>query len=114
MSQARDPHLTQTQLTPDVSNITRADELASDLVERWQRGERVPAEAYLQRYTNLDEDSAFELVLTEVVLRQEFGEPASVDEFIWRFPQFGDRLRRHFAMHASLGARTVDDGATEV
>src|SRR5262245_48462732 len=113
MSQPRDPSLAPTQfgISPDAA---RADKLANDLVERWQRGERVPAEAFLQRHPNLDKDAAFELILTEVVLRQEFGDPASIDEFVWRFPQFADRLHRHFALHVGLATRMESDGSTHV
>jgi predicted ATPase len=80
------------------------ERLCTEMVERWRRGERVPAEAFLQRHRNLDSEIAFELVLTEIVLRQEYGEPAPREEYAWRFPQFADRLERHFVLHASLAA----------
>jgi eukaryotic-like serine/threonine-protein kinase len=79
------------------------DRLCGDMVARWRRGERVPVEAYLQRQPQpAGDELAFELVLTEVVLRQEYGEPAPLEEFVWRFPYFTDRLCRHFALHATL------------
>lgn len=113
MSESRDPQLTKILPDRGVATTTdRVDELANDFVQRWQRGERVPAEAYLQRYAHLAENDAFELVLTEVVLRQEYGEPATLDEFTWRFPQFADRLQRHFALHASLVTHVEGTGST--
>src|SRR5262245_43719980 len=115
MSQPRDPSMAPTQFVPGVpTDSAPADWLANDLVERWQRGERVPAEAYLQRHPNLDENAAFELILTEVVLRQELGDPASLDEFVWRFPQFSDRLRRHFVLHVSLATKMAGDSSTQL
>jgi predicted ATPase len=84
------------------------DRLCDDLVERWQRGERVPVEAYLRQHPELDdEDDIFELVLTEVVLRQSSGEPAPLEEYQWRFPDFSERLRRHFALQAELDSSTM-------
>jgi serine/threonine protein kinase len=70
--------------------------LCADQVERWHRGERVPAEAYLQLHPALAGDTAegFALVYTEFALREQGGEPPTEAEFAWRFPQFADRLRR--------------------
>lgn len=105
----------QTKILPNRSaplTSEHVDELANDFVQRWQRGERVPAEAYLNRHSNLVDDDAFELVLTEVVLRQEYGEPPSLEEFSWRFPHFAERLQRHFALHASLVTHVEGDGST--
>jgi predicted ATPase/predicted Ser/Thr protein kinase len=86
---------------------TGGEPLCDELVSRWRRGERAPAEAFLQRHPHLSPEAAFELVLTEVVLRQEYGEPALLDEFSWRFPQFAERLRRHFGLYATLAAEDV-------
>src|SRR6478736_7372885 len=77
------------------------ERLCADLVQRWHRGERVPVEAYLRQHPKLESgDCAFELILTEVVLRQEYGDAAPLDEYLWRFPHFAERLRRHFSLHA--------------
>jgi predicted ATPase/predicted Ser/Thr protein kinase len=102
MSEIFDPRTAQPKA--QASHASLRERLCLELVGRWRRGERVPAEAYLLRCPDLDGESAFELVLTEVVLRQEYGEPAQLDEFLWRFPQFADRLERHFALHATLAA----------
>ena len=79
--------------------------LCGEFVDRWNRGDRVPVEEYLEHRCGLDaEETVFELVLTEVVLREALGEPAPLDEFLSRFPQFEQRLRRHFALHEGLTA----------
>jgi predicted ATPase/predicted Ser/Thr protein kinase len=90
------------------------EQLCSEMIDRWRRGERVPAEAFLQRRPDLDPELAFELVLTEVVLRQEHGEPAPYEEFTWRFPQFADRLGRHFTLHEALAAESGNSSYTFV
>jgi tRNA A-37 threonylcarbamoyl transferase component Bud32/tetratricopeptide (TPR) repeat protein len=85
----------------DVDSIS--DQLCADLVQRWNRGERVPVEAYLRQHPELESgDSALELILTEVALRQESGEAAPLEEYLWRFPRYEDRLRRHFALQEGL------------
>src|SRR5262249_51621102 len=85
----------------DVDSIS--DQLCADLVQRWNRGERVPVEAYLRQHPELESgDSALELILTEVALRQESGEAAPPGEYGWRFPRYEERLGRHFALQAGL------------
>src|SRR5437667_7209065 len=72
--------------------------------QRWQGGERVFAEAYLQRHPTLqaDEGSALELVYQEVLLREEQGEAPELAEYVQRFPQFATRLAPLFEVHRAL------------
>jgi len=87
----------------DVDSIN--ERLCADLVQRWHRGERVPVEAYLRQHPELEKsEGAFELILTEVILRQEHGQAAPLEEYLWRFSHFEERLRRHFTLHAGLAA----------
>lgn len=89
------------------------ERLCADLIERWNRGERVPVEAYLRQHPELESgECALELILTEAVLRQERGESAPMEEYIWRFPRFEDSLRRHFLLMANLSADTVTRAPT--
>lgn len=91
------------------------ERLCADLVQRWHRGERVPVEAYLRQHPELElGEKSFELILTEVVLRQEYGEAAPLEEFVWRFPHFEERLRRHFTLHAGLAAAAPRSIAADV
>jgi serine/threonine protein kinase len=80
--------------------------LCADQAERWQRGERVPVEAYLPLHPALQGDSvaAFEMVYGEFVLREYLGERPALAEFLWRFPAFADRLRRQLGLHQALYA----------
>src|SRR3974390_2423871 len=57
--------------------------LRVDQREHWLLGERVPAEAYLQRYTSLQAEAqqALDLVYAEFLLREELVEKPDVEEF---------------------------------
>jgi sugar lactone lactonase YvrE len=78
--------------------------LAVDQQERWQRGERVRAEAYLQKYPALraDRERALELVFGEFLLREEHGETPTLEEFQRRFPQYASRLQEQVALHRAV------------
>jgi WD40 repeat protein len=82
--------------------------LRVDQRERWQVGERVPAEAYLRRYPLEGETEAVvELVYGEYLLREELGEAPTLEEYRWRFPAFADRLRQQIDLHRALGGQAA-------
>jgi serine/threonine protein kinase len=73
-----------------VRGLERVEQLRAirdDQRARWRRGERVAAEDYLQRQSDLGESLVRELVVGEVALRQEAGEAIPSQEFPQRFPQ---------------------------
>jgi WD40 repeat protein/tRNA A-37 threonylcarbamoyl transferase component Bud32 len=76
----------------------------SDQARRWRAGEHIPAEAYLSLHPTLttDGDGAFELVYGEYLVRELLGESPKLDEFLWRFPRFAERLRRQLSLHLAL------------
>jgi WD40 repeat protein len=88
-----------------------ADLLCADQAERWRRGERVPAEAYLRLHPAVEADSpeAFELVFSELVLREHLGEAPALAEYQWRFPHFAERLERQLSVHRALAGEAVDE-----
>jgi len=99
----------------DTDADTINERLCADLVQRWHRGERVPVEAYLRQHPKLEcGEWAFELILTEVILREEYGDKPTVDEYLWRFPHFEERLRRHFTLHGGLAdaAQSIISGVS--
>jgi WD40 repeat protein len=51
-----------------------------------------------------DTEALFDLIYSEVVLREERGERSSVEEYVGRFPQHEAALRRQFAVHDALRA----------
>jgi WD40 repeat protein/tRNA A-37 threonylcarbamoyl transferase component Bud32 len=73
-----------------------AEVLAADQAERWHRGERIPAEQYLQQYPALrtDEDAVCDVVYGEFLLRAELGESPDLGEYEKRFPAQAEALRR--------------------
>jgi Tfp pilus assembly protein PilF/tRNA A-37 threonylcarbamoyl transferase component Bud32 len=80
--------------------------LRADQHRRWRRGQRLPAEAYLQRLSALgrDSDTALDLILSEMLLRAELGETVEAEEYAARFPQFAQPLRRQIELQGLLGS----------
>jgi predicted Ser/Thr protein kinase len=93
------------------------DQLAAvlrvDQRQRWQSGERVPAENYFQRYPDLraDVEAAVDLVYGEFLLRERHGERPAADEYGQRFPEFTDVLRAQIELHRALATSHGDDTA---
>ncbi len=81
-----------------------SDSLLIDQRRRWEQGERVLVEAYLERLPGLRSEAEEVLVLIEheIVLRQERGEAPRLEEYLGRFPHLARDLRLHFEVHAAL------------
>jgi hypothetical protein len=79
--------------------------LLADQQARWQRGERVMVERYTQALPWLqgDVEALLDLIYGEVALREKLGEVVSLEEYLDRFPQHTNILRRRLAI-ASLGS----------
>jgi serine/threonine protein kinase/Flp pilus assembly protein TadD len=60
----------------------------------WERGESVAAEAVLQQYPDLADESAVRLIYEEVCLRRESGEDVQTVEVTARFPRLRAELER--------------------
>ena len=60
----------------------------------WRRGEPAPVETYLARQTLLraDTQAILDLIYTEIVLREEFGESPRLEEYLSRFPGLAPEL----------------------
>jgi serine/threonine-protein kinase len=99
---------------PDLSPAHVAAVLGVDQWERWQRGERIAAETYLERYPILqgDVEGAVELVYGEFLLREQLGEAPALDEFVHRFPQYAARLQQQLELHRALGTGSLGDSET--
>jgi serine/threonine protein kinase len=82
--------------------------------ERWARGERIPVEEYLRRHPELRSDAevAVDLIYSEILLREEYGETPQPAEYTARFPEYADSLREQFELHALLQAAPRRDLAT--
>ncbi len=78
--------------------------LRVDQRERWQAGECVPAETYLERFPALraDADSAVDLVYNEFLLREKRGERPTRAEFLERFPDYAAVLGPQIELHQAM------------
>src|SRR5947209_5782520 len=89
---------------PDLSLTRCVGVLRVDQHERWQAGERVTAEEYLQSCFFLGDSAehALDVVLSEFLLRQRLGETPALQEYAGRFPQFAEQLRLQLELHREL------------
>jgi hypothetical protein len=91
-----------------------SESLRKDQRDRWQRGERVLVESYLEQYPALANEprAVLELVLSEFSLRQERGESPSANEYTSRFPSLRDRITE--ALEHARGGGSADTDAASV
>ncbi|WP_227254459.1 serine/threonine-protein kinase [Frigoriglobus tundricola] len=83
---------------------TSIDALLDDQSGCWRRGERTPAEAFLERRAEPDTEAALDLIYHEILLRSRRGEDPDPEEYVRRFPQFREQLRAHFEVHEFIGS----------
>lgn len=78
--------------------------LAREMTERWQRGEQVPAEEFLNRCPELwtRSDAALRLIYEEICLRQDHGQANAALQVMERFPQWRSELRLLLDCHRLL------------
>jgi predicted ATPase/MoxR-like ATPase len=81
-----------------------SDSLLIDQRRRWEQGELVLVEAYLEHEPGLrsETDQVLELIEHEIVLRQERGENPLLEDYLRRFPDLERDLRLHFEVRAAL------------
>jgi tetratricopeptide (TPR) repeat protein len=70
----------------------------------WRRGERLPAEVFLDRRPGLrgDSNAVLDLIYHEILLRCRLGERPTAEEYALRFPHCAEQLRAHFEVHEAL------------
>jgi serine/threonine protein kinase len=87
--------------------------LRVDQHARWPRGERIPAESYLQAFPLLqsDQDAVLDLIYGEFLLRSELGETPVPEEYARRFPQYADPLQEQIKLHQVMKAQPASDQA---
>ena len=85
--------------------------LAGELRSRWKSGQRVGVEQLGSAIEQVakNEEQLLDLIYHEVLLREEFGEKPTLEDFAARFPQHVERLQRLFAVHGAI----EDDGWAE-
>jgi serine/threonine-protein kinase len=72
--------------------------LRNDQSERWQRGDRVPVENYVEKFPDLQTniEALVNLIEGEIDLRRQRGESPTLEEYVQRFPRCADQLRQKF------------------
>jgi serine/threonine protein kinase/Tfp pilus assembly protein PilF len=87
-----------------MNETTEVTQLRLDQRRRWRAGERVLVETYLAHQPALaaDTEGLLDLIYNEIVLREELGEKPRYEEYLGRFPQFEDQLRRQFDVHEAI------------
>jgi tetratricopeptide (TPR) repeat protein len=85
------------------------EKLRLEQYARWEAGDPVGAEVYVQQHPVLQADpvNALKLVYQEVLLREACGDKPRVEEYLERFPQFGDQLKPLFALHEVLESSSL-------
>jgi eukaryotic-like serine/threonine-protein kinase len=89
-----------------ISVVERVAALRGEQEGSWERGECLPVEAFLERHPVLrgSPQAVVELIYAEVLLRERRGETPQPVEYLNRFPQYADALRRSFAFHNAMRA----------
>ncbi len=94
--------------------------LRADMALRWEIGEKVGAQWYLDRYPELGEDTVVALVYEEFCLREEDDEHPDAAEYLSRYAQVAQPLARVLQIHdlvgsgtpVTIGPNSTADGAT--
>lgn len=95
----------------EMSLAARGTILRIDQRHRWQRGERVPAETYLQKHSEIgrDAETAVDLIFNEYLVREQCGDLPDVAEFLRRFPEHSDVLRAQIELHRAVVAEPAHE-----
>ncbi len=90
--------------------------LRVDQRQRWQAGQRVPAEDYLRRHPELcsDPEAVLDLIYHEFLLRERAGERPAAEVYLRRFPQYAATLTEQIALHRAVTADPSTQGAATI
>src|SRR5262245_1857262 len=85
------------------SGVDLVAALQVELTERWRRGERCLVDSYLLHPLVVgDDESILDLIFHEFLVRSLHGESPRIEEYVERFPSYGDRLRRLLSLERAL------------
>ncbi len=84
--------------------------LRVDQRERWQAGERVLAETYLERYpaVRADPEIAMDLVYNEFLVREQHGDGPTLEDYLRRFPDYATVLKPQIQLHLAMAGEQED------
>jgi len=95
------------QSTPLDAPAARLALLRADMSLRWEAGEKVAAQWYIDRFPALSEDEVVALVYEEFCLREENQESPIPADFLRQFPQVAGPLGRVLEIHDLVGSGTT-------
>jgi eukaryotic-like serine/threonine-protein kinase len=81
--------------------------LRADMTLRWDAGEKVEAQWYLDRYRDLGEDTIVALIYEEFCLREEDQENPDPADYVARYSQVAVALGRVLEIHELVGSGTA-------
>jgi serine/threonine protein kinase/Tfp pilus assembly protein PilF len=84
-------------------------QLVSEFHEAWHADPSLTVEAFLARHADLCPAASLklDLIYEEYCLRREAGQSASQEEYLQRFPEFGDELANLFYVSGAIDARLL-------
>jgi hypothetical protein len=86
-----------------LSGVELVAALQADLTERWQRGERCLVDPYLRHpLLAADDEAILDLIFHEFLVRSLHSESPRIEEYVDRFPSYGDRLHRLLSLDRGL------------
>lgn len=96
-----------------VSLSNQIEVLAGELRSRWRNGARVGIESLGPQFETVskNEEHLLDLIYHEVLIREEFGTVARLEDFVERFPAHAARLQRLFAVHGAIEDDDWSDGS---
>lgn len=96
-----------------LSPLDLAALLRIDQAHRWERGERITAEVYLTRYPLLrgDSEAAIDLIYGEFLLAESFGHRPNPEDFVARFPDYSETLRKQIELHRAMDTRPASEAS---
>jgi eukaryotic-like serine/threonine-protein kinase len=99
--------------TPEIQRLL--DQALDDQESSWERGDRMPVEAFLRRepMLRIDEEAVLDLIYHEYTLRQRIGGHPDANEFMARFPELVKPIMIQFGLDAAIPPSTGGDKATE-
>lgn len=85
----------------DLSSSELISIVLVDQHQQWMRGNAVVAEGYIERFPwiQMDRSAALDLIYREYLLREQYGQVQTDEQFIERFPEFAEQLSLQLQIH---------------
>ena len=86
------------------SESSLPEQVLADQRNSFQQGNPCSVETYFDRHPELssDREMALDIICHEIILRKQAGEKPSVEEYVQRFPQFADDIKKQFEVESAL------------